>query len=181
LIECQERERREREAFEREKAENHAAKHEDEECRRRYQERKKHRELSDQTIESERIKAEKVRCDSVMNDCLGPPAIESEESAEPGTSDKDSVPLGLEENASGFCHGRFFRISRTGARIFLNPLNAEFDRTTPLSNSINVTYRVMELATQSEDIGKGLLADLVGNCTPCESLGHDQSLTGLTF
>jgi hypothetical protein len=182
LIEFQEKELREGKAFEREKAEYQVADREGKERQRSFQERKNHREGLGQTMESEYFEAEEVRCDSAVNDCVGLPAVESSgELLEPSTSDIYSLPLGSEENAPELCHGRLFKVSPTRAKIILNPLNAEFDRTTPLSNSTNMAHRVMELASESEDIGKGLLVDLVVNCTPCRSLGHDQNMTGLMF
>jgi hypothetical protein len=168
LIECQEKEWRGRKAFEREKAEYQVADCESKERQRSFQERKNHREEPGQTMESEHLKAEEPRCDSAVNDCVGLPTVESSgELLEPSTSDIYSLPLRSEENAPELCHGRLFKTSPRGAKMILNPLNAEFDRRTPLSNSTNVAHRVMEQTTQPEDIGKGLLADLVANCTPC--------------
>lgn len=166
LIQQKERNRRERE-----NAQIDTAKYEDEERQRTFQESKKCQEEADKVMESECIEAEEARRDSAVSGRDGSPLIEpSGKLPELAICEVISPPRNPEENPLESRHGRYFKISRGGAKIFLNPLRAEYHRAIPLRNSTNEADSVTNSMTQPLEAVKNPSA---GPVMKGQSLGHE--------
>lgn len=101
----------------------------------------KRREEADKAMESERIKVEEARRDSALSD-------PNENSSPP--------PRDPEETSLVNRHGKYFKFSHGGAKIFFSPLKTEFNPTTPPSDSTNKANSVTKSMTEPVNAVKGL-------------------------